>query len=68
MKLKTHQGTKKRIKVTRGGKGGKFLRRHVRTSHLKTKQSPKQKRHKAKLVPVSSADQPRLARLLPYNN
>jgi len=40
MKLKTHKGLKKRIKITKGGKG-KLLRGHVQTSHLKTKQSRK---------------------------
>jgi len=65
MKLKTHKGLKKRIKITKGGKG-KLLRGHVQTSHLKTKQSRKTKRHKSGLIEVSKADKKRVNRLLPY--
>ncbi|MBU0708343.1 50S ribosomal protein L35 [Patescibacteria group bacterium] len=65
MKLKTHKGLKKRIKTTNGGKG-KYLRGHVRSSHLKTKQSSKAKRQKRKLTEVSKADRKRVESLLPY--
>lgn len=40
-KLKTHSGTKKRIKVT---KRGKVLHRHAMTSHFLEKKSASRKR------------------------
>ena len=41
-KMKTHSGTKKRFKVTAGGK---VRGRHAFTSHILEKKSPKKKRY-----------------------
>ena len=62
MKLKTHKGVQKRIKVTATGR---LLRRRVRTSHLKTKQSSNKKREKSRLVEIRPADKKKINQLLP---
>ena len=49
-KLKTHSGTKKRIRVT---KNGKVLRRHATGNHLLSKKSASRKRNFAGLEIVS---------------
>ncbi len=49
-KLKTHSGTKKRIRVT---KNGKVLRRHASGNHLLSKKSASRKRNFAGLEIVS---------------
>lgn len=50
-KLKTHSGTKDRIKIT---KTGKVLRRHSTGNHLLQKKSASRKRRFAGLESVSS--------------
>ncbi|MBU1110683.1 50S ribosomal protein L35 [Patescibacteria group bacterium] len=65
MKLKTHKGLSKRIKISKGGKG-KLRMGHINTSHLKTKQSAKKKRRKKGLTDMSKPDAKRLKVLLPY--
>lgn len=64
IKVKTKKILIKRVKIT--GKG-KYQRRHVRTSHLKEKQSSRTKRRKAKAEIVSDSDTKRIAKLLPYS-
>ena len=49
-KLKTHSGTKDRIKVT---KNGKVLRRHSMRSHFLQKKSASRKRKLAGLEPMT---------------
>lgn len=49
-KLKTHSGTKDRIRVT---KNGKVLRRHSMRSHFLQKKSAARKRGMAGLEPVT---------------
>lgn len=49
-KLKTHSGTKDRIKVT---KNGKVLRRHSMSNHFLQKKSGARKRGLAGLEPVT---------------
>ncbi len=49
-KLKTHSGTKKRIRVTRNGK---VLRRHASGNHLLQKKSASRKRTYAGLEQVT---------------
>jgi len=49
-KLKTHSGTKDRIRVT---KNGKVLRRHSMRSHFLQKKSAARKRRMAGLEPVT---------------
>ncbi len=51
-KLKTHKGTKKRVKVTGTGK---VMRHHSMTSHILTKKSTKRKRHLRKQTEVAGA-------------
>lgn len=50
-KLKTHSGTKDRVKVT---KNGKVLRRHSGVSHKLTKKSAGRKRRFAGLEPIGN--------------
>lgn len=49
-KLKTHSGTKDRIRIT---KNGKVLRRHSTGSHFLQKKSPSRKRAFAGLEPMT---------------
>lgn len=49
-KLKTHSGTKKRIRVT---KNGKVLRRHASGNHLLQKKSASRKRTYAGLEQIT---------------
>jgi large subunit ribosomal protein L35 len=60
-KSKTHKGTKKRVRVTAGGK---LVRRRAFGSHLLTKKSPNRKRKLRKSVKVDSSDGKRLRDLL----
>ncbi len=60
-KMKTHSGTKKRVKRTASGK---FKRGSAYTSHLAHNQTTKQKRHLAKGGLVSASDQKRLKQVL----
>lgn len=49
-KLKTHSGTKKRVRIT---KNGKVLRRHSMRSHFLQKKSASRKRRMAGLEPIT---------------
>ena len=60
-KNKTHSGTKKRVKLTAGGK---LKRRRAFSSHLLTHKSSKRKRKMRKDVLVVAADVGRLKDLL----
>ncbi|NLA70981.1 MAG: 50S ribosomal protein L35 [Clostridiaceae bacterium] len=62
-KQKTHSSSKKRYKKTATGK---FVRSQAFKSHILTKKSPKRIRKLRKSTLVSSADEKRLRRLLPY--
>lgn len=62
-KMKTHRGTAKRIKVTGTGK---FKRHHAYCSHKLACKSAKQKRNLRKCAISGSADEGRIAKLLPY--
>lgn len=48
-KLKTHSGTKDRVRIT---KNGKVLRRHSTSSHLLQKKSASRKRAFAIMIPI----------------
>ncbi len=63
VKIKTHKGTQKRIKVT---KTGKLKKRRAYRSHLLEKKSPKRKERYTKVFEVSSADKKNVKKLLPY--
>lgn len=63
-KLKTHKGAKSRFKVTGTGK---ILRMKCGKSHFRRRKAPRTKRLYDGMIAVSSADAPRLRRLLPYS-
>ena len=63
MKLKSHRGAAKRYKKTGTGK---FKRASANKSHILTKKSPKRKRHLRKQSVVSSAEAPKIKKMLPY--
>ncbi|MDR5684188.1 MAG: 50S ribosomal protein L35 [Armatimonadota bacterium] len=62
-KTKTHQGLRKRIRATGGGK---LMRGRQGGGHLKEKKSARRLRRLDREVPVAKADAKRLRRLLPY--
>ena len=61
-KMKTHSGTKKRVKVTGTGK---FIVKHSGTSHIMTKKSKKKKNMLRKDMVVEPGKARKLAKLLP---
>lgn len=63
-KVKTHQGTRKRIRITGSGK---LLRGRQGGGHLKQKKSPRRRRDLGRQVTVSPRDEARVRRLLPYD-
>jgi large subunit ribosomal protein L35 len=63
-KLKTHKGAKSRFHITGTGK---LLRAKVGKSHFRRRKAPRTKRLYDGMVAVSSADAPRLRRLMPYS-
>jgi large subunit ribosomal protein L35 len=62
-KLKTHTGAAKRFKKTGTGK---FKRGQTKMRHILTSKSSKTKSKLGKIVLVSVADTPKIARMLPY--
>ena len=60
-KMKTHSGTKKRIKFTATGK---VMRRRPGTSHLAPGKTQKRIRHLRKSATISRSDFKRLKKLL----
>lgn len=62
-KMKTHRGAAKRFKLT---KKGKVKRNKAFKSHILTKKASKRKRNLRKATLLTSADQHRIKRLLPY--
>ncbi|MBI2874874.1 MAG: 50S ribosomal protein L35 [Firmicutes bacterium] len=62
-KMKTHRGAAKRIRFTGTGKA---RRRQAFKSHLLGKKSMDRKRRLRQSAAISSADQGRLKRVLPY--
>ncbi|MFN8152564.1 MAG: 50S ribosomal protein L35 [Solirubrobacterales bacterium] len=60
-KMKSHSGAKKRFKKS---STGKLRGRSAYSSHILEKKSPKRKRNMRNPVPIDSADQPRVRRLL----
>ncbi len=61
VKIRTHKGLQKRIKIT---KNGKLKKRSAFRSHLLEKKSPKRKEKYTKLASVSKADEKRVKKLL----
>lgn len=64
-KLKTRKGAAKRFKST---KSGKFKYNRAFARHILTKKSPKRRRNLRRAGIVSSADQKRIERMLPYGS
>lgn len=62
-KLKTHKGAKSRFHVTGSGK---LMRTKCGKSHLRRKKPARTKRLYDEKLPVSPADQKRIARLLAH--
>ena len=62
-KLKTHQGTAKRIRVTARKR---LLRGRQLGGHLMVGKSPKRRRSLRQLREIEPADRARVAALLPY--
>ena len=60
-KMKSHSGSKKRFKVTAGGK---VQGRHAFSSHILEKKSPKRKRGFSRPVELSKSDAKRAIKLL----
>ncbi|MER3456193.1 MAG: 50S ribosomal protein L35 [candidate division GAL15 bacterium] len=63
-KAKTHQGARKRIRITGTGK---LMRGRQGGGHLKQKKSPRRRRDLGRQVAVAPVDAGRLRRLLPYD-
>jgi len=63
-KLKTHKGTKKRVKLT---KSGKIKRTKSNKSHILTKKTRKRKRNLAKSTLVDKTMEKKISRILPYD-
>jgi large subunit ribosomal protein L35 len=64
-KLKTHKGAKKRFHITGSGK---IMRVKGLKSHLRRKKSKRSKRLFDEMIPVHSADVPRLKKMMPYGS
>lgn len=62
-KLKTHKGASKRFKKTGSGK---IVRNHAFARHILTSKARKRKRKLHQAVVADPANQPELARMLPY--
>ena len=62
-KLKTHTGAAKRFKKTGTGK---FKRGQAKMRHILTSKDSKTKSKLGRIVLVSVADTPKIARMLPY--
>jgi large subunit ribosomal protein L35 len=60
-KLKTKKTAKKRFKETGSGK---IMRRHARTSHLKSKQSAAKKRRKSGRTRVSKENRGKVKKMI----
>ena len=63
MKVKTHRGAAKRFKIT---KNGKVKTASANKQHILTKKSPKRRRRLRGASVLSTADSPKVKRMLPY--
>lgn len=64
-KLKTHKAAAKRLKTTGSGK---IMRMKGLRGHLRRNRAPRAKSQYDKMFEVSSADEKRLRRLIPYGS
>ncbi|MFO8145718.1 MAG: 50S ribosomal protein L35 [Candidatus Syntrophosphaera sp.] len=60
-KIKTNRSAAKRFKVTGTGK---IVRHHAKSAHIKTKKSPKLKRHLRDSAIVRDCDEKRIKKML----
>jgi large subunit ribosomal protein L35 len=60
-KIKTNRSAAKRFKVTGTGR---IVRHHAKAAHIKTKKSPKLKRHLRDSAIVMKCDEPRVKKML----
>lgn len=60
-KIRTNRSAAKRFKLTGTGK---IVRHHAKTGHIKTKKSPKLKRHLRDSAIVAKCDENRIYRML----
>ncbi len=60
-KIKTNRSAAKRFKVTGSGK---IVRHHAKSAHIKTKKSPKLKRHLRSSAIIRKCDEKRIFRML----
>ncbi|MFA6214979.1 MAG: hypothetical protein WC768_00240 [Patescibacteria group bacterium] len=70
MKLKTHQATAKKIKITNGkkGQGGKkYFTRHAGQDHFNARETGNTTRHKRKDTQVNHVDLKTIKKALPYS-
>ncbi|MFA6410275.1 MAG: 50S ribosomal protein L35 [Candidatus Buchananbacteria bacterium] len=69
MKLKTHQTTSKKVRVTKGKgrKNKKYMTKHTGQDHFNARETGKTTRHKRKDSEISKADLRNVKRLLPYS-
>jgi len=62
-KMKTHKGAKRRFHVTASGK---IMRAKGMKSHNRRKKAPRVKRQFDRMLPLNSASQGQVERMLPY--
>jgi len=67
MKLKTHQSTAKKIKITGSKKNKKIMTKHAGQNHFNARETGNQTRHKRKNVTVAKMDAKNIKFLLPYS-
>ncbi len=67
MKLKTHQATAKKIKVTGSKKNKKYMTRHAGQDHFNARETGNTTRHKRKNRTVAKMDAKNIKSLMPYS-
>ena len=66
MKLKTHQFTAKRVKIS-GGKKKKLMMKKAGQDHFNARESGNVTRSKRRDIPVKHVDERNIRNLLPYS-
>ncbi|OGY45261.1 MAG: hypothetical protein A2729_00245 [Candidatus Buchananbacteria bacterium RIFCSPHIGHO2_01_FULL_39_14] len=67
MKLKTHQATAKKIKVTKGRRNKKYLTKTAGQDHFNARESGSTTRNKRRFSPVAKSDLRNVRRAIPYS-
>jgi len=68
MKLKTHQTTAKKIKVTGGKRKKKFITKHAGQDHFNARESGNTTTGKRRDIILSKVNKGNIRKLLPYSN